>query len=79
MRVIRRQPEVRHWIITAPDTGNDKWAVRLANCDEAHATSVFEQLQADASVPDALVLTEVENLYDEPPHRSFLRTLIRAN
>lgn len=58
------------FIIDAPDTGNDKWSVRVANCTLEHAESVLEHLKHETSVPDNLRLREVEPL--SRPKRGFI-------
>jgi hypothetical protein len=65
-----------HWIVTAPDTGNSKWAVRLADCDREHAESVLEWLKPEFVDSSTLRLDELENPYDDPPARpSLMRKL----
>lgn len=55
---------------------NPRFHVLLANCDRDHAQSVLEQLQAEPSAPDDIVLVEENSLPAPPAHTNWFRRLL---
>lgn len=65
---------MKNWQITS--RGEPRFVVRIANCSQEHAESVFALVKNSPGCPDDLDLHEVEFLYDPPPRKSWWRKVI---